>query len=173
MAYSDRTWLITGTSSGFGKAIAREVLDRGGRVIATARDPGSVADLVAEYGDRVLPLALDVTDKAQIAAAIVRSDAFGGVDVLVNNAGYGFLGGVEESSEDEIADQMDVNFYGALKMIRAVLPACAIGRAAATSSTCPRSQASALFPAQDFIPQANSRWRACQRRWPQSLKVLI
>ncbi|MDB5702295.1 MAG: short chain dehydrogenase [Sphingomonadales bacterium] len=122
MAYSDRTWLVTGTSSGFGKAIAREVLDRGGRVIATARDPGSVADLVAEYGDRVLPLALDVTDKAQIAAAIVRSDAFGGVDVLVNNAGYGFLGGVEESSEDEIADQMDVNFYGALKMIRAVLP---------------------------------------------------
>ena len=122
MSFSDRTWFVTGASSGFGKAIAQEALARGGRVIATARDPATVADLVAAHGNRVLALTLDVTDRAQIAAAIESADRFGGVDVLVNNAGYGFVGGVEESGEGEIAAQMAVNFQGPLDMIRTVLP---------------------------------------------------
>lgn len=96
---------------------------KGGRVIASARDPSTLADLVAQGQGRVLAPRLDVTDPEQIAAAVAEAEqVFGGIDVLVNNAGYGFLGGVEESSAAEIRAQFDVNFFGLVGVTQAVLP---------------------------------------------------
>lgn len=120
--WGEKTWFITGASSGFGQSIATTVLERGGRVIATARDPAALEGLKAITPDRVLTVALDIGDRSQMESALQQAEAFGGIDVLVNNAGYGFLGGVEESSDAEIAVQMDVNFFGPLRLIRAALP---------------------------------------------------
>jgi NAD(P)-dependent dehydrogenase (short-subunit alcohol dehydrogenase family) len=126
MAFVDvreSVWLVTGASVGFGRAIAKEVLGRGGRVVATARDRASVADLETGAPDRVLALPLDVTQQEQIAAAVRSTEArFGRIDVLVNNAGYGFLSGMEEASDAETRAQFDVNFFGLAAMTRAVLP---------------------------------------------------
>nr|WP_087572969.1 oxidoreductase [Sphingomonas sp. CDS-1] len=121
-SWAGKSWFITGASSGLGKAIVRKVLEEGGRVIATARDPGALAELVELGRDRVLAVAMDVGNAAQVVSAIAEAERFGGFDVLLNNAGYGFLGGVEESSEEEIARQMDVNFFGPVRPIRAALP---------------------------------------------------
>jgi NAD(P)-dependent dehydrogenase (short-subunit alcohol dehydrogenase family) len=120
--WGDKTWFVTGASTGFGKAFVEEALARGGRAIATARDTAALAYLSGQPADRVLTLPLDVTRRDQIAAAIAAAGAFGGIDVLVNNAGYGFLGGVEESGDEEIEAQFAVNFFGALNLIRAALP---------------------------------------------------
>lgn len=117
-----KSWFITGASSGFGRSIARAVLAQGGQVIATARDVTALDDLVAAGDGRAVALPLDVRDPAQIDAAIRAAEAQGGFDVLLNNAGYGFLGGVEESSDAEISAQLDVNFFGPLRLIRAALP---------------------------------------------------
>ena len=120
--WSQRTWLITGASDGFGRAIVDQVLQRGGRVVATARDISGLAAL-AHYGpDRLLALSLDVTRAADIDQAVARTAAWGGIDVLVNNAGYGFLGGVEECSDGEVRRQFEVNFFGVAAMMRAFLP---------------------------------------------------
>ncbi|TVS86509.1 oxidoreductase [Mycobacterium helveticum] len=117
-------WLITGCSTGFGREIARAALAEGHRVVVTARRAESVADLVDEFGDRALALALDVTDPAQIAAAVTAAgEAFGGIDVLVNNAGHGYLSAVEEGEDVEVRKLFDVNYFGAVDMIKAVLPA--------------------------------------------------
>lgn len=117
-------WLITGCSTGFGREIARAALQAGHSVVVTARRPEAVADIAAEFGDRALPLALDVTDAAQIAAAVSAADAaFGGIDVLVNNAGHGYLSSVEEGEDAEVRKLFDVNYFGAVDMIKAVLPA--------------------------------------------------
>lgn len=120
--WGEKNWFITGASAGFGQAIGRDILGRGGRVIATARSRAGLDDLVALGGDRVLPLVLDVADPAQIVAAVRAAEDFGGIDVLLNNAGYGFIAGVEEAGEDEIAQQFDVNFFGPLRLIQAALP---------------------------------------------------
>jgi NAD(P)-dependent dehydrogenase (short-subunit alcohol dehydrogenase family) len=120
--WSQRTWLITGAAAGFGRALAHEVLARGGRVIATARNPAGFAPLPTAAPDRLLVLPLDVSDPAAIQSAMARAEAFGGVDVLVNNAGYGLLGGIEESTDGEVRAQFETNFFGAAAMIRAVLP---------------------------------------------------
>jgi NAD(P)-dependent dehydrogenase (short-subunit alcohol dehydrogenase family) len=121
--FDKSTWFITGASAGFGRALAQAVLARGGRVVATARDVTSL-DVIAEAGGaRALLLPLDVALPDQIAAAISQAEAFGGVDVLVNNAGYGFLGGIEESGENELRRQLEVNFFGAAALIRHCLPA--------------------------------------------------
>jgi len=117
-----KTWLVTGANAGFGRAVCEEVLARGGKVIATARSPDSLAAFVAKSAGHALALPLDVTKPAQIAAAVEAAQALGGVDVLVNNAGYGFLGGVEESEDAEIRAMFEVNFFGAAAMMRAVLP---------------------------------------------------
>jgi NAD(P)-dependent dehydrogenase (short-subunit alcohol dehydrogenase family) len=114
--------MVTGANAGFGRAVCEEVAARGGKVIATARHPDSLAGLAGKYRGRVLALPLDVTKTDQIAAAIRAAEAFGGIDVLVNNAGYGFLGGVEESEDHEIRAMFEVNFFGAAAMMRAVLP---------------------------------------------------
>ncbi|MET0985550.1 MAG: oxidoreductase [Steroidobacteraceae bacterium] len=118
-----RTWFITGTSAGFGKAIAREVLSRGGNVVASARSIEGVRDIVAIAPERVLATTLDVTHPDEIAVSVAAAiQRFGAIDALVNNAGYGFLSAVEEATEDEVRRQFDVNFFGLAAMTRAVLP---------------------------------------------------
>jgi NAD(P)-dependent dehydrogenase (short-subunit alcohol dehydrogenase family) len=118
-----RTWFITGASRGFGAAFAAAALAAGERVAATARRPETLQALVDDHGDRILPLRLDVTDRAEVDAAVrVAVDAFGRIDVVVNNAGYGLLGGVEEVTEDQARAQIETNFFGALWVTQAVLP---------------------------------------------------
>jgi len=118
-----RTWFITGTSSGFGRLLAEEVLKAGGKVAATARNIGQIADLERDYPGRARAIALDVTHKAQIQTAVEQAlEEFGHIDVLVNNAGYGLIGAVEEVSDEEIRRQVDTNVYGVLNVTRALLP---------------------------------------------------
>ena len=101
-----RTWLITGASRGLGRAFADVALEAGDAVVAAARRPEQLDELVAQYPDRALALALDVTDRGRVLAAVEEATAFTGrLDVLVNNAGYGLAGGVEEVSEQEVRDQ--------------------------------------------------------------------
>ena len=117
-------WLITGCSTGFGREIARAALEAGHSVVVTARNAGAVQEFVDEFGDRAVAVALDVTDAGQIAAAVsAADDAFGGIDVLVNNAGHGYLSAVEEGEDTEVRKLFDVNYFGAVNMIKAVLPA--------------------------------------------------
>ena len=117
-------WLITGCSTGIGRAIAVAALDAGHSVVVTARRPDAVQDLVDTYGARAAAVALDVTDQAQIDAAVAAAhEAFGGLDVLVNNAGHGYLAAVEEGDDAEVRALFDTNFFGAVDMIKAVLPA--------------------------------------------------
>ena len=116
-------WFITGCSSGFGKELVRAVLAKGGRVAATARDRTRLVDLVRDAGDSALALDLDVTDTAQIHAAVAAAENhFGRIDVLVNNAGYGYQATAEEGQEQEIRRQFDANVFGLFAMTRAVLP---------------------------------------------------
>ena len=116
-------WFITGCSTGFGRELAKLVLNRGYRAVITARDPRTVEDLAASREGRALALKLDVTSKADVAGAVKTAEAkFGSIDVLVNNAGYGYVGAVEESEEDEVRAMVDTNFFGLARMIRAVLP---------------------------------------------------
>lgn len=117
-----RNWLITGASTGFGREAARRIAEAGGLAIATARNVERLDDLVEMFPDNIVPMRLDVTRPSEIADAVRESEARGGIDVLFNNAAYGLLGGVEESLEEEIRQEFDVNFCGALRMIRAVLP---------------------------------------------------
>src|SRR5881398_2011156 len=122
-AGKDRTWFITGASTGFGRVLAEEVLNAGGKVVATARNQEKVADLEAKYPDRAKALALDVTDAGQVESAVTQAFArFGQVDVLVNNAGYGVAGGIEEVSEAEYMPMFETNVFGLLRVTRAFLP---------------------------------------------------
>ena len=115
-------WFITGCSTGFGRALAERVLARGQRVVATARDRARVADLAGD-DETLLALDLDVTDAGQIAAAVDAAMArFGRIDVLVNNAGYGYQAAIEEGVEAEIRAQFDANVFGLFALTRAVLP---------------------------------------------------
>src|SRR5580698_2554393 len=117
------TWFITGTSRGFGREWAIAALDRGDRVAATARNLGSLDDLVTKYGDAILPIKLDVTDRAAAFAAVRQAhQRFGRLDVVVNNAGYGHFGMIEEVSEAEIRAQLETNVLGALWVTQAALP---------------------------------------------------
>lgn len=118
-----KVWFITGTSRGFGKVWARAALARGDRVVATARNLEAIADLVRDYGDRVLPLSLDVSDREAVLSSVAAAnDRFGRVDVLVNNAGYGLFGPVEDVTEEQARAQLDTNFFGTLWVTQAVLP---------------------------------------------------
>src|ERR1700742_4177134 len=104
-------WLITGCSTGFGRDLARAVLARGWNAVVTARNPATVRDIVDGHETNALALALDVTKPAEIAAAVREAEArFGGINVLVNNAGYGYRGAVEEASEAEIRQLFETNF---------------------------------------------------------------
>jgi NAD(P)-dependent dehydrogenase (short-subunit alcohol dehydrogenase family) len=116
-------WLITGCSTGLGRALARAVLDHGWRAVVTARRAEQVADIVAGHEDRALALELDVTDAGQIAETIERADSeFGRIDVLVNNAGYGYLAAIEEGQDHDIRALFDTNVFGLVDLTRAVLP---------------------------------------------------
>ncbi|WP_145479005.1 oxidoreductase [Stenotrophomonas rhizophila] len=116
-------WLITGASRGIGRALAEAVLAAGHRLVATARDPARLNDLVRQHGDAVRIFALDVTDPAQAAAAVAfTDDAFGGLDVLVNNAGYGDVNSVEDASLEEFRQQIETNLFGTIIMTKAVIP---------------------------------------------------
>ncbi|BBZ00838.1 short-chain dehydrogenase/reductase [Mycolicibacterium chitae] len=120
---TEKVWFITGTSRGFGRHWAIAALERGDKVAATARDTDTLDDLVERFGDAVLPLALDVTDRAADFAAVQTAhDHFGRLDVVVNNAGYGQFGFVEELSEAEARDQIETNVFGALWITQAALP---------------------------------------------------
>ncbi len=117
------TWLITGCSTGLGRALAEAVIGAGHHAVVTARDAGKVADLAAAAPRRVLPVALDVTRPEQVAAAVRDADErFGGVDVLVNNAGYGYRAAVEEGDDAAVRTLFETHFFGAVAMIKAVLP---------------------------------------------------
>jgi NAD(P)-dependent dehydrogenase (short-subunit alcohol dehydrogenase family) len=116
-------WFITGASKGFGRHWTEAALDRGDRVAAAARNPARLDDLVGRHGDAILPLELDVTDRAAAFAAVRRAAGhFGGLDVVVNNAGYGHFGRVEELTEDDVRAQLETNFFGALWVTQAALP---------------------------------------------------
>jgi NADP-dependent 3-hydroxy acid dehydrogenase YdfG len=118
-----KVWFITGASTGFGRLLAEEVLKVGGKVIATARKLDKVADLEAKYPQTAKALALDVTDAAQVNSAVTQAFAqFGRVDVLVNNAGYGVAGAIEEVSEAEFMPMFETNVFGLLRVTRAFLP---------------------------------------------------
>jgi NAD(P)-dependent dehydrogenase (short-subunit alcohol dehydrogenase family) len=116
-------WFVTGCSTGFGREFVRAALAHGFRVVATARDPRKLDDLIAGHEDQAKALALDVTNSDQIKRAVYEAErAFGRIDVLVNNAGYGYLAAVEEGEEKDIRAMFETNFFGLTAMIRAVLP---------------------------------------------------
>ena len=116
-------WLITGCSTGFGRELARLVLERGWRAVVTAREAAKVADLALGREDRALALALDVDDRTQVGAAVRAAEArFGRIDVLVNNAGYGYLAAIEEGEDDEVRAMFETNVFGLIAATQAVLP---------------------------------------------------
>ncbi|HTH98246.1 MAG TPA: oxidoreductase [Stellaceae bacterium] len=116
-------WFITGCSTGFGRELAKLVLKRGWKAVVTARDPHKIADIVDAHPDNAVALALDVTSQVQVEAAVADAiSRFGHIDVLVNNAGYGYQTSVEEGVDDEIRAMFDANVFGLAAMIRAVLP---------------------------------------------------
>jgi len=118
-----KVWFITGSSKGFGRVWAEAALGRGDRVAATARNTAALDDLVDTYGDNVRAITLDVTDEVAVKAAVAEAhDAFGRLDVVVNNAGYGLFGAIEEITPQQARDQIDTNLFGALWVTQAVLP---------------------------------------------------
>jgi NAD(P)-dependent dehydrogenase (short-subunit alcohol dehydrogenase family) len=118
-----KIWFITGASKGFGSVWANAALERGDKVAATSRRGSSLNGLVERYGDNVLPIQLDVTDKAAVDAAVETAhDQLGGLDIVVNNAGYGLFGTTEELSEDQAREMIDVNLLGPLWVTKAALP---------------------------------------------------
>jgi NAD(P)-dependent dehydrogenase (short-subunit alcohol dehydrogenase family) len=118
-----KVWFITGTSKGFGRVWAEAALERGDRVAATARDVSTLDDLAERYGENVLPIALDVTDKPGVDAAVAAThERFGALDVVINNAGYGLFGALEEVTEDQARAQIETNLFGALWVTKAALP---------------------------------------------------
>jgi NAD(P)-dependent dehydrogenase (short-subunit alcohol dehydrogenase family) len=116
-------WLITGANRGLGREFALAALERGDKVAVTARNPEGLTDLVACFGAQVVPLALDVTDRSECFSVVAKAQsALGRLDVVVNNAGYGLFGMVEELTEAQMRQQMEVNFFGLFHMTQAVLP---------------------------------------------------
>jgi NAD(P)-dependent dehydrogenase (short-subunit alcohol dehydrogenase family) len=122
-AMAEKVWFITGTSRGFGRIWAQAALQRGDRVVATARDVATITDLTEGYGDAVLPIELDIANSHADRAAIEKAfEHFGRVDVLVNNAGYGLFGTIEEVTEEQARRQIDTTLFGSLWIAQAALP---------------------------------------------------
>jgi NAD(P)-dependent dehydrogenase (short-subunit alcohol dehydrogenase family) len=118
-----KVWFVTGSSRGLGRNFVEAALSRGDKVAATARTTASFDELVAAYGEAVLPLAMDVTDKAAVFESVQRAkEHFGRLDVIVNNAGYAQIGAIEELTEQELRDQLETNVFGAVWVIQAALP---------------------------------------------------
>jgi NAD(P)-dependent dehydrogenase (short-subunit alcohol dehydrogenase family) len=120
---SPTVWLITGCSSGIGRDIALAALAKGHRVAVTARNPAAVEEIASQHPDQTIALALDVTKRDQIEQAVAETEqVFGGIDVLVNNAGYGYMSAVEEGVDHEVRAMFDTNYFGVVDMIKATLP---------------------------------------------------
>ncbi|WP_029069422.1 SDR family NAD(P)-dependent oxidoreductase [Jonesia quinghaiensis] len=118
-----KVWFVTGSSKGFGREFVLAALERGDKVAATARNTDTLSDLVAKYGDAVLPISLDVTNRDQVIAAVKSAhETFGRIDIVINNAGYGLFGAVEEITDQQLRDQLEVNLFGVLHVTQAVLP---------------------------------------------------
>ncbi|MER5948493.1 SDR family NAD(P)-dependent oxidoreductase [Streptomyces sp. NPDC001904] len=118
-----KVWFVTGSSRGLGRALVEAALQAGDQVVATARKPAQLDDLVGRYGPRILPLALDVTDNDQVQQAVQEAvKTFGRLDVVVNNAGYGDVASVEDVTLNDFRAQIDTNFYGVVQVTKAVLP---------------------------------------------------
>jgi NAD(P)-dependent dehydrogenase (short-subunit alcohol dehydrogenase family) len=123
MIDDNSVWMITGSSSGLGRELAEKVLEHGYRAVVTARKPDAVGDLVARYSDRAIAVGLDVTQAGDIRSALKAAyERFGQIDVLVNNAGYGYIGAIEEGEDAEIRAQFDTNVHGVIALVQAVLP---------------------------------------------------
>jgi len=123
LAKTDKVWLVTGASTGFGRELVEYLLTQGARVIATARKVAALAELGTRYPERVLVAAMDVTDQKQVEAVVDSAVKwFGRIDVLVNNAGYGMVGAVEESGEEEFRPMFETNVFGLIRVTQAVLP---------------------------------------------------
>jgi NAD(P)-dependent dehydrogenase (short-subunit alcohol dehydrogenase family) len=162
-----RTWLITGTSRGFGREWAAAALERGDKVVGTARDISTTGDLATRYPDTFLALPLDVTDRAAcLSAAKQARDHFGELDIVVNNAGYGHFGMIEEVSEKEARDQIETNLFGALWVTQAALPYLrerGSGHVVQVSSIGGIS----AFPSVGCTTRRSGAWRVSVRRSPR------
>ena len=164
MATNDApVWFITGCSTGFGREFARAALAHGFRVVATARDPRKLDDLIADHEYKAQALALDVTKADQIKRAVSEAErVFGRIDVLVNNAGYGYLAAVEEGEEKDIRAIFETNFFGLTAMIRAVLPGMR-ARGMDLLSILHRSAGLSAMPARAIMRPRNLQSKACRR----------
>jgi len=119
----NKVWFITGCSTGFGRSLAKEILQLGYKAVVTSRKIEDVSDIVSAYPETAIALALDVTDKSQIASAVSAAiQHFGRIDVLVNNAGIGYFGAIEESEEEEVRRMFDINVFGLANVTTAILP---------------------------------------------------
>ena len=162
------TWFITGCSSGFGRELTKVVLACGYRAVVTARNTKQIEDLVAGYEDRTLALRLDVTDPAQVAESVRHAEEyFGGIDVLVNNAGIGYFAAVEESVEKDIRRMFEIDFFGLARMIHAVLPGMRKRRRGHISSTFPPFAGWRRSPASATTAGPSSQSRVCPSAWPR------
>lgn len=119
----NKVWFITGCSTGFGRELAKEVLSSGDKVVVTARKTDDIKDIVSEYPETSIALTLDVTKASEIEAAVAGAvEKFGKIDVLVNNAGIGYFGAIEESEDDEVRRMFEINFWGLANVTKAILP---------------------------------------------------
>jgi NAD(P)-dependent dehydrogenase (short-subunit alcohol dehydrogenase family) len=172
-----KTWLITGCSTGFGAALAQAALARGDRVMLTARDGGKLASLAARYPETARTAALDVTDPASVTRAIEAAEqAFGQIDVLVNNAGFGVIGAVEEVSPEEYRRMFETNVFGLIETTRAALPAMRRSRGTivnmSSGSGIVTRAGFGIYSASKFAVEAVSEALA-QEVKPFGIKVLI
>ena len=164
---ASKTWFITGTSRGFGREWAAAALERGDRVAGTARDPSTLDDLKERHGDALLPMALDVTDRAAAFDAVRRAhEHFGRLDIVVNNAGYGHFGMVEELSEQEARDQIETNLFGALWVTQAALPFLREQGAGHILQVSSIGGISAFSRSACTTPPSG-RWRGSASHWPR------
>ena len=141
-----KVWFITGASKGFGREFALGALERGDQVAATARNADALKGLVEQYGDAVFPVELDVTNRDQVFAAVKSAhEKFGRIDVVINNAGYGLFGTVEEITEQQLRDQLETNLFGVFHVTQASRSSASSARATSSRSR-PRAASSRSRP---------------------------
>jgi NAD(P)-dependent dehydrogenase (short-subunit alcohol dehydrogenase family) len=160
-----RTWLITGCSRGLGRALAHAVIQSGDQLVATARDPETLADLLTIDGDRIITWRLDITDFAAAERAMAAAvERFGSLDIVVNNAGYGNVAPIEDTNLDAFRSQIETNLLGTIIVTKAAIPLFRQQRVVA-SFRYPRSGAVPVPPAGRRIRLPSSVWKASQRCW--------
>ena len=167
-----KVWLITGSSRGLGRELAKAVLAGGDRLVATARAPEDLRDLVSQYGDRVRAVALDVTNPAAAHAAVAAAtSAFGRLDVVVNNAGYANINSIEDVADDDFHAQVDTNFFGVVNVTRAALPVLRAqrdGHVIQISSIGGRLGTPGLAAYQSAKFAVEGFPKCCRKRWGRS-----